>query len=138
MYWASFGPVRVAPGLVACSSERGHRGRPLDAVAGVDAESAMMPLSHLFRFLGGEFPLFREELEHAGAKQFGDLFPISSMQGVEGARANEGAVGNEDVQMGVVVQIVAEGLYGDDHTRLSGGVPSRIRMTSRRLSQAAW
>jgi len=94
---------------------------PLDAVAGVDAESAMMPLSHLFRFLGGEFPLFREELEHAGAKQFGDLFPISSMQGVEGARANEGAVGNEDVQMGVVVQIVAEGLYGDDHTRLSGG-----------------
>ena len=39
---------------------------PLNAMAGVDAESAVMPLSHLFRFLGGELSLFREELEHAG------------------------------------------------------------------------
>lgn len=41
---------------------------PLDAVAGVDAEAAMMPLMHLFRFLGGEFTLLAEELEHAGAE----------------------------------------------------------------------
>ncbi len=70
---------------------------PLDAVAGVDAEAAMMPQTHLFRFLGGEFALLREELEHADAKQFGDLFPISSMQGVECMRADECTVGNEDV-----------------------------------------
>jgi hypothetical protein len=76
---------------------------PLNAVAGVDAEAAMMPQTHLFRFLGGEFALLREELEHADAKQFGDLFPIPSMQGVEGVRADEGAVGNEDVQMGVEI-----------------------------------
>ena len=36
-------------------------------------------------------------------------------------RADEGSVGDEDVQMGVEVQIVAEGLYGDDHAWLSGG-----------------
>ena len=52
---------------------------PLDAVAGVNAEAAMMPLTHLFRFLGGELALLREELEHADAEQFGDLFPIPSM-----------------------------------------------------------
>lgn len=73
------------------------------AVAGVDAESAVMPLPHLLRFLGGEFALFREELEHPDANQFGDPFPIPSMQGVEGMRADEGAVGNEDMQMRVVV-----------------------------------
>jgi len=55
----------------------------LDAVAGVNAEAAMMPLTHLFRFLRGEFTLLREELEYADAKQFGDRFPIPSMQGVE-------------------------------------------------------
>ena len=93
----------------------------LDAAAGMNAEAAMVPLAHLFRFLGGELALFREELEHADAKQFGDLFPIPSMQGVEGMRADEGAVGNEDVQMGVEVQVVAEGLYGDDHAWLAGG-----------------
>jgi len=42
------------------------------------------PLTHLFRFLRGELTLLREELEHADAKQFGDLFPLPSMQGVEG------------------------------------------------------
>ena len=36
-------------------------------------------------------------------------------------RADEGSVGDEDVQMGVEVQIVAEGLYGNDHAWLSGG-----------------
>ena len=36
-------------------------------------------------------------------------------------RADEGSVGDEDVQMGVEVQIVAEGLYGNDHVWLSGG-----------------
>ena len=40
---------------------------PLDAVAGVNAEAAMMPQTHFFRFLGGEFSLLGEELEHAGA-----------------------------------------------------------------------
>lgn len=55
----------------------------LDAVVCVNAEAAMMPLTHLFRFLRGELTLLREELEHADAKQFGDRFPIPPMQGVE-------------------------------------------------------
>ena len=76
---------------------------PLNAMAGVDAESAVMPLSHLFRFLGGELSLFRGELEHADAKQFGDLFPSPFMQGAEGMRADKGAVRYEDMQMRVVV-----------------------------------
>jgi len=41
---------------------------PLDAVAGVNAEAAMMPLMHLFRFLLGEFALLREEFDLADAK----------------------------------------------------------------------
>jgi len=76
---------------------------PLNAMAGVDAESAVMPLSHLFRLLGGELSLFREELEQADAKQFGDLFPSPFMQGAEGMRADKGAVRYEDMQMRVVV-----------------------------------
>jgi len=40
----------------------------LDAVTGVNAEAAMMPLMHLFRFLLGEFALLREEFDLADAK----------------------------------------------------------------------
>ena len=49
------------------------------------------------------FSVVDDTVEKTGEGQFGDLFPIPSMQGVERMRADEGAVGNEDVQMGVVV-----------------------------------
>lgn len=94
---------------------------PLDAVTGMNVESAVMPFKHLSGLLNRQFFLPDKELEDPCLQQFGDALPIGAGEGVEGVVADECAIGNENVQVRVEVQVIAKGLDGDDDAGLAVG-----------------
>jgi len=66
----------------------------LDAISGVDIETAVVPQAHLLGFPGGQLVLPDKELEDAGLQEFGDPFPVGPGKGVEGVGADERTVGS--------------------------------------------
>ena len=86
----------------------------LNAIARVNAEATLGPPLHLLDLFRRQLLLCYKELQHAGTQQFGDLFPVGSVQRVKGVRADKRSVADEDVQVRVEVQVITESLDCDD------------------------
>jgi hypothetical protein len=85
-----------------------------DGVADVDVEAGVFPGEEDLDAFGREEFQVGEELEEVGAEEFFEGFEREFGQRVEHSVAGEESVGDEGVDMGMEVEVFAEGVEGED------------------------
>ncbi len=87
-----------------------------DSFAAIGIESGMPPLIQKGDHVLGDFAFFQKHLEHMVSEEAFQSPAIDSMRHGEQAAFVETAVGNQDMQMGIKPEKIAEGLNGDGRT----------------------
>lgn len=85
-------------------------------IALVDVEAVMLPSQELVGLAGGDPLEFKQAVEHTVAEKLGELLATCSRDEVELMRVIKNTSGGEAVDVGVVSEVVAEGMNGEDDT----------------------
>ena len=89
---------------------------PNGGLALVDVEAVVMPGEELVGLTGGNPLEFQQVVEDAVAEKLGELLATCSPDEVELVRVIKNTSGGETVDVGVISEVVAEGMNGEDDT----------------------